>query len=59
MATQFKKDQMVSVKAVIPKGPVQKVRMDEDGAVHYLIGWVDANGATQQRWFLESDLIEA
>lgn len=56
MATAFKKGEVVEVKAVTPKGPVQALRMDEDGNVYYLIEWTDINGAAQQRWFEESTL---
>lgn len=56
MATVFKKGDVVEVNAVIPKGPVQSLRMDEDGNVYYLVEWVDADGATQQRWFAENVL---
>lgn len=53
----FSKGQTVTVKAVIPSGPVQKMRMDDDGVVSYLIEWVDANGNTQERWFTEDQLV--
>lgn len=53
----FKKGELVKVKAVIPSGPVEKLRMDDDGNVQYLIEWVDENGATQQRWFDEDQLV--
>jgi hypothetical protein len=33
--------------------------MDEDGDVWYLIEWTDANGAPQQRWFVEGELVAA
>lgn len=57
MAALFKKDQAVRLKAVVPTGPVLKFRMDEDsGEVMYLIGWTDANGDAQERWFAESEL---
>lgn len=59
MATKFVKDQKVKVKAVVPQGPVQKLRMDENGNFFYLISWVDADGSTQERWFAEDDLVEA
>jgi hypothetical protein len=59
MATKFTKDQVVRLKAVVPQGPVSKLRMDEDGNFFYLIGWTDANGAAQERWFAEDELIEA
>lgn len=45
------------VNAVIPAGPVEKLRMDEDGVVHYMISWVDADGVNQTRWFAESELV--
>lgn len=56
MATQFKKDQVVRLKTVVPEGPVQKIRMDDDGNVQYLIAWIDADGVAQERWFDESVL---
>lgn len=56
MATAFKKGDMVEIKTIIPKGPVQALRMDEDGNVFYMIEWQDINGFTQQRWFEESTL---
>lgn len=59
MATKFAKGQNVKVAAVIPEGPVQKLRMDEDGSVWCLISWVDLEGQLQERWFAEEDLIEA
>lgn len=55
----FKKDEVVKVKANIPQGPVLSMRFNSDGDVEYLIEWVDANGDTQQRWFLESQLENA
>lgn len=59
MATAFRKGDEVKLKAVIPQGPVQALRMDEDGIVSYLIEWVDAAGDTQQRWFTEDQLTPA
>lgn len=53
--TAFKKDQVVRVKAVVPQGPVAKLRMDEDGTIYYLVSW-DANGETHERWFAEDQL---
>ena len=58
MATKFTKDQVVRINAVVPQGPVRKLRMDEDGNFFYMIEWVDANGQSQERWFAESDLTE-
>ena len=57
MATKFVKGQEVKVNAVIPHGPVQKLRMDEDGVFYYMISWTDAGGNLQERWFKESDLV--
>jgi hypothetical protein len=59
MATKFAKDQNVKVKAVVPQGPIRKLRMDEDGNFFYLLEWTDANGDIQERWFAEDDLIES
>ena len=56
MATKFKKGDEVKVLTVVPQGPVQALRMDEDGKVYCLIEWTDAQGQTQQRWFAEDDL---
>jgi hypothetical protein len=56
MATAFKKGDAVKVKAVVPQGPVEALRMLEDGTVQYLISWTDADGASQSRWFDESTL---
>jgi uncharacterized protein YodC (DUF2158 family) len=56
MATTFTKGQTVRLKAVNPQGPVEALRMDEDGAVFYRISWTDAAGNTQSRWFAESEL---
>ena len=58
MATKFVKGQEVKATAVVPQGPVQKLRMDEDGVFWYLISWLDENGQTQERWFMEDQLIE-
>jgi uncharacterized protein YodC (DUF2158 family) len=57
MATKFKKDEVVRVNTVVPSGPVQKIRMTEDGGFYYMISWTDANGVTQTRWFDESELV--
>ena len=58
MATKFKKGAQVAVRAVVPRGPVLALRMDEDGTVYCLIEWTDENGQDHQRWFAEDDLIE-
>ena len=59
MATKFTKGQEVKVVAVIPEGPVEALRMDEDGNFFYLISWTDVAGKTQRRWFAEEDLTAA
>lgn len=58
MATKYVKGQQVKVLAVIPQGPVQKLRMDEDGVFWYLISWTDTQGEVQERWFREDELTE-
>lgn len=59
MATKFVKGEVVQVKTVVPEGPVQALRMDEDGVVSYLISWVDVDGNPQSRWFDEDSLTAA
>ena len=59
MATKFVKGQEVKVNTVVPSGPVLKLRMDEDGVFYYMISWTDVDGVVQERWFKESELIEA
>ena len=59
MATQFKKGDTVKVNTVVPSGPVQALRMDEDGTVYCLIEWTDAQGNSQKRWFAENELTSA
>ena len=55
----FKKGDTVKLVAVIPQGPVESMRMDEDGNVQYLISWTDVNGVQQSRWFDEAQLTAA
>ena len=57
MAPAFKKGEVVTLKTVVPSGPVQALRMDEDGTVYYLIRWTDADGVAQERWFAEDTLV--
>lgn len=59
MATAFKKGDQVKVQIHQPQGPVDALRMDEDGNVQYLISWVDADGVTQSRWFDEDQITAA
>jgi uncharacterized protein YodC (DUF2158 family) len=55
----FKKGDVVKLKAVVPSGPIQAMRMSEEGEVYCMLQWVDADGVTQTRWFLQSDLVLA
>jgi uncharacterized protein YodC (DUF2158 family) len=57
MATKFKKGEVIKVDAVIPQGPIEKIRMTEDGGIYYMISWTDKEGKTQTRWFDEAELI--
>jgi uncharacterized protein YodC (DUF2158 family) len=59
MAAKFKKGDVVKVKTVVPQGPVQAFRMDEDGTVYCKLEWTDANGVVQERWFNEAELTKA
>lgn len=54
--TTFVKGQSVRMKAVVPQGPIAKMRMDEDGKIEYLVEWTTAGGVTQDRWFTEDQL---
>lgn len=56
MAAKFARGQTVVLKVTPPQGPVQKIRMDEDGNVQYLVRYVDDAGAEQERWFDEDAL---
>ncbi len=56
---EFKKGDTVKLKGVIPQGPVEGMRMDDDGNVQYLISWTDVNEVTQSRWFDEGQLTAA
>ena len=53
----FKKGDVLKALATIPEGPVEAMRMEEDGNVQYLISWTDANNQVQTRWFDEAQLI--
>jgi uncharacterized protein YodC (DUF2158 family) len=59
MSTEFKKGDVVKVRAVVPEGPVLALRMDDEGVVYCLIEWTDLEGKTQQRWFSEDVLTGA
>jgi uncharacterized protein YodC (DUF2158 family) len=56
---EFRKGDTVKLKGVIPQGPVEGMRMDDDGNVQYLISWTDADGVAQTRWFDEDQLTAA
>lgn len=58
MATKFVKGEEVKLNIVVPQGPVEKLRMDEDGNVFYLIRWT-SDGSIQERWFAEQELVKA
>ena len=59
MASTYKKGDVVKLKTVVPEGPVQSIRMTDEGVVQYLIEWTDADGVAQQRWFNEDQLTGA
>ena len=56
MAATYKKGTMVKAIAVIPTGPVESVRMLDDGTVVYLVTYTDVNGVETQRWFDEDQI---
>ena len=57
MATKFRKGEVVKLDMVVPTGPVQAFRMDDDGTVYCLLEWSDKDGNLKQRWFAEDDLL--
>jgi len=57
MASEFKKGDVVKLIAVVPEGPVQSIRMTEDGVVQYLVSWTDIEGNSNERWFDEDQLV--
>ncbi len=59
MATMFRKGEAVKLVVAVPQGPVEALRMTEDGDVQYLISWTDAAGAVHSRWFDEAQLTAA
>ena len=59
MATKFVKGQTVKLNVLVPSGPVEKLRMTEDGLFEYMVSWTDGEGNTQERWFEEDQLTEA
>ncbi len=59
MATKFQKGEVVKLNVPAPQGPVEALRMTEDGVIQYLVSWTDADGNEQQRWFDEDQLTGA
>lgn len=59
MATLFKKGDTVKLAVHVPTGPVQSLRMLEDGTVQCLVEWTDVEGVVHQRWFNETELSAA
>ena len=59
MATMFRKGDTVKLVVAVPQGPVEALRMTEDGDVQYLISWTDTTGAVHSRWFDEAQLTAA
>lgn len=54
----YKVGDVVKVKAVVPQGPVTKMRMDEDGTIWYLMSWTNGE-TTQERWFVADEIESA
>jgi hypothetical protein len=52
----FKKGDVVRVVAVVPEGPIQSMRMTDEGQVQCLLEWTDVAGVAQQRWFNAEEL---
>lgn len=52
----FKKGDIVKLKAVIPQGPIIKMRMDDDGNIWCLMEWTTEDGQAHSRWFMDGDL---
>ncbi len=52
----FKVGDVVKVKAVVPQGPVTKMRMDEDGTIWYLVSWPNSDDTNSERWFSEAEI---
>ena len=57
MATLFKKGDAVKLKAEVPEGVVESLRMLEDGTVQCLLVWTNAAGESHNRWFDEDQLL--
>lgn len=52
----YKKGDVVRLKAVIPQGPITKMRMDDDGNVWCLMEWTTEDGQVHSRWFMDNEL---
>ena len=52
----FKKGDVVKLKAVVPQGPIIKMRMDDDGGIWCLMEWMAEDGQVHSRWFMDSEL---
>lgn len=57
MAATFPLGSTVKANVTVPEGPVKKIRFNDDGLIEYLVSWVDAEGVSQERWFLEDSLV--
>ena len=56
MAASFKIGQKVQLITVVPQGPVEKLSVDQDGNIQYLIVYEDSDEKQQSRWFKEDEL---
>jgi sugar lactone lactonase YvrE len=52
----YKKGDVVRLKAVVPQGPIAKMRMDDDGNVWCLMEWTTEDGQVHSRWFMDIEL---
>jgi hypothetical protein len=59
MAATFPVGSTVKINAIVPEGPVKKIRFNDDSLIEYLVTWVDIDGVSQERWFLEDSLVAA
>ena len=55
----FKKGDIVKVNAVIPQGPIIKMRMDDDGTIYYLVEWANTDGTPAERSFTADQIVAA
>ena len=55
----YKKGDVVRLKAVVPKGPIASMRMDEDGTIWCLVEWTGEDGQVHSRWFKDEELESA